>query len=70
MKIDQDVKKGPLSHQKMKCLFVDYVQFLMISQVIQATNVNQNAKKVPLSHQKMKCPFLDYVQFLMIGRAI
>ena len=23
-------KKGPLSHQKMKCLFLDYVQHLMI----------------------------------------
>ena len=55
----------------MKCSFVDYMQFLMISQAIQATNVNQNAKKQgPLSHQKMKCSFLDYVQFLMIGQAI
>ena len=24
-------EKGPLSHQKMKCLFVDYIQYLMIS---------------------------------------
>ena len=23
-------EKGPLSHQKMKCSFLDYVQFLMI----------------------------------------
>ena len=29
----------------MKCLFLDYVQFLMIGQVIQAMNIDQNAKK-------------------------
>ena len=28
------MKKGPLSRQKIKCLFLDYVQLLMISQVI------------------------------------
>ena len=27
-------KKGPQSHQKIKCLFLDYVQLLMIGQVI------------------------------------
>ena len=52
-------KKGPLSHQKMKCSFLDYVQFLMIGQAIQAMNVDQNVKKGPLSHRKMKCLFLD-----------
>ena len=31
MKVNQNAKKGPLSHQKMKCLFLDYVQLLMIS---------------------------------------
>ena len=31
----------------MKCLLVDYVQFLMIGRVIQAMNVDQNAKKRP-----------------------
>ena len=40
-------EKGPLSPQKMKCSFVDYVQFLMIGRVIQAMNVDQNAKKGP-----------------------
>ena len=30
-------EKDPLSYQKMKCLFLDYVQLLMISQAIQAT---------------------------------
>ena len=39
--------KGPLSHQKMKCSFLDYVQLLMISQVIWAMKVDQNAKKRP-----------------------
>ena len=31
-------EKGPLSHQKIKCLFLDYVQLLMIGQAIQVTN--------------------------------
>ena len=46
-------KKGPLSHQKIKCLFLDYVQLLMIGQVIRAKNVDRNAKneKGPLSYQ-------------------
>ena len=50
MNVDQNVKKDPLSPQKMKCLFVDYIQFLMISQVIQAMNIDQNVKKGPLGH--------------------
>ena len=39
------MKKGPLSHQKIKCLFLDYIQLLMIGQAIQAMNIDQNAKK-------------------------
>ena len=35
-KVDWNVKKGPLSHQKMKCSVLDYVQLLMISQAIGA----------------------------------
>ena len=58
------------SPKKMKCLFFDYVQFLMIGQAIQETNVNQNVKKGPLSHQKMKCSFVDYIQFLIIGQVV
>ena len=54
----------------MKCLLLDYIQFLMINQAIQAPNVDQNVKKGPLSHQKMKCLFVDYIQFLIIGRVI
>ena len=38
-------KKGPLSHQKIKCSFLDYVQLLMIGQSIRAKNVDQNGKK-------------------------
>ena len=41
----QKNKKGLLSHWKMKCSFLDYVQLLMISWVIQAKNVDRNAKK-------------------------
>ena len=62
MNINQNVKNGPLSPQKMKCSFVNNLQFLMIGQVIQAMNIDQNAKKKsPLGHQKMKCLFLDYI---------
>ena len=41
----QKNEKGPLSHQKLKCSFLDYVQLLMIGQVIWAKNVDWNAKK-------------------------
>ena len=37
--------KGPLSHWKIKCSFLDYIQLLMISRAIQVKNVNWNAKK-------------------------
>ena len=53
----QKNKKGPLSHQKIKCSFLDYVQLLMISQVIPANSIDRNAKKKrknkkgPLGHQ-------------------
>ena len=39
-------KKGPLSHQKIKCSFLDYVQLLMISRVIPAMKVNRNVVSV------------------------
>ena len=38
-------KKGPLSYQKMKCSFFDYIQLLMIDRAIQAKHVDQNTKK-------------------------
>ena len=47
-------KKGPLSHWKIKCSFLDYVQLLMISQVIRAKNVDWNAKKQKRPHKSLK----------------
>ena len=41
----QKNKKGPLSHWKIKCSFLDYVQLLMIGWAIRAKNVDWNAKK-------------------------
>ena len=41
----QKNEKGPLSHRKIKCSFLDYVKLLMIGQAIQAKNVDRNAKK-------------------------
>ena len=37
-------EKSPLSLWKIKCLFLDYIQLLMIGQVIWAKNINRNAK--------------------------
>ena len=51
-------KKGPLSYWKIKCLFLDYIQLLMIGRVIWVTNDDWNAKKGPLSHQKWNVHFL------------
>ena len=41
----QKNEKGPLSHWKIKCSFLDYIQLLMIGRVIWAKNVDQNTKK-------------------------
>ena len=41
----QKNEKGPLSHWKIKCSFLDYFQLLMIGQAIWVKNVNRNAKK-------------------------
>ena len=38
-------KKVPLSHWKMKCSFLDYLQLLMISWAIWVMKVDWNAKK-------------------------
>ena len=46
-KINWNAKKDPLSHQKMKCLVLDYIQLLMISQVIWVMNIDRNKKKAP-----------------------
>ena len=42
----QKNEKGPLSHQKIKCSFLDYVQLLMIGQSIRAKNIDRNVKKL------------------------
>ena len=42
----QKNEKGPLSHWKIKCLFLDYIQLLMIGQAIWAKNVDQIIKKM------------------------
>ena len=67
----QKNEKGPLSHQRIKCSFLDYVQLLMIGWVIWAKTLTKTQKneKGPLSHRKIKCSFLDYIQLLMIGQA-
>ena len=67
-------KKGPLSHQKIKCSFI----FGLLSTSDDwPSNPSKNHqpkckinKKGPLSHQKIKCSFLDYIQLVMIGQAI
>ena len=68
----QKNEKGPISHQKIKCSFLDYIQLLMIGRVIRAKTLTemQKNKKGPQSHRKIKCLFLDYIQLLMIGWAI
>ena len=33
-KMQKNAKKAPLSHQKIKCSFLDYIQLLMIGRVI------------------------------------
>ena len=57
---------NPICHPspaiKMKCLFLDYVQLLMIGQAGRWTQTPSPAKI-------MKCSFLDYIQLLMIGWA-
>ena len=37
-------QKRPPKYQKIKCLFLDYFQLLMIGQAIWAKNIDQNAK--------------------------
>ena len=53
----QKNEKYPLSHEKIKCSFLDYVQLLMFGQTIQAKNVDQTIKKTKrppkLSKNKM-----------------
>ena len=41
----QKNEKSPLSHRKIKCSFLDYIQLLMIGRANQAKNVDRNANK-------------------------
>ena len=54
-------KKGPLSHWKIKCSFLDYVQLLMIGRVIRAKNVDQNAKKQKRPPKSLKNQMFIFV---------
>ena len=58
----QNAKKSPLSHQKMKCSFLDYVQLLMIGQAIQATKVDKNAppKCLGMTWNSQFCPIHNF----------
>ena len=56
-KVNRNVEKGPLSHQKMKYSFLYYVQLLMISQAIQVTKVDQNAKNLNVVSVRVFCCF-------------
>ena len=74
-KDDQDAKKWkrPLSHQKIKCLFFNYINFWWSAEQSEQktlTKTKKNKQKRSLSHWKIKCLFLDYVQLLMISWAI
>ena len=53
-------KKGPLSHQKIKCSFwITFNFWWLAKQSEQKTSTEmQNNKKGPLSHQKIKCSFI------------
>ena len=56
----------PSPVKKIKCLFLDYIQLLMIGWAGQWT---LSPFATPLQSKKIKCSFLDYVQLLMIGQA-
>ena len=48
MKVNQNAKNGPLSYQKMKCSFLDYIQLLMIGRQKCTTKVPQNDLEWPI----------------------
>ena len=53
-------KKGPLSHWKIKGLFLDYIQLLMIRRAIQIKNVNRNYKKPRRPSKSLKNPMFIF----------
>ena len=64
--MDSNAIHHPSPAKNMKCLFLDNVQLLMISQ---AGRWTWAPSATPLQPKKMKCSFLDYVQLLMISPA-
>ena len=64
--LDSNSIHHPSPAKNMKCLFLDNVQLLMISQGGRWTRA---PSAIPLQPKKMKCSFLDYVQLLMISPA-
>ena len=57
----------PVSSQKMKCSFFNYVQLLMTGQAVQWTRTPSSTLLQP---KKMKCLFLDYIFFWWSARLI
>ena len=71
----QKNERGPLSHQKIKCSFLYYVQLLMIVRVIWAKNVDRNAKKQKRPPKSSKNQMFIFVlcstsMIVMISQAI
>ena len=64
--MDSNPIRHPSPAKKMKCLFLDYAQLLMISQTHRWT---QTPSATPPPAKKMKCLLLDYAQLLMISQA-
>ena len=57
----------PSPDKKVKCLFLDYVELVVIGW---AGRWTQTPLRHPSPAKKVKCSFLDYFQLLIIGRAI
>ena len=73
MKVDQNAKKRPLSHQNNEMLIFGLCStsddWLSDLSKKKSTEMQKRPPKSS-NHQKMKCSFLDYIQLLMIGQAI
>ena len=57
----QKNERGSLSHWKIKCSFLDYVQLLMTGRVIRAKNVDWNAKKQKRPPKSLKNQMFIFV---------
>ena len=57
----QKNEKGPLSHQKLKCSFLDYVQLLMIGQSdLSKKHQPKHKKKQKRPHKSSKNKMFDF----------